>query len=280
MPLTIAKPQAQSVTRIDDKFPPRPLPRDDLATLIAAVPAPDFAAQLLAYVRRVADIANFGAFHVADMSRPEPVLSFWGGEMSGYWFNRNASTILSDEQLINSILTRIRAARDQGLTIERWRPDPGDPLHPIYARDGVIERVTVSSWTDRVGLQTFLLRGEKSGWFTEAEMERLQQVLPLVHELIGLRHRITGSMGLRLPPSGRASSLRERDTGPFGQLSRREAEICDFALQGVSVAGTALALEISENTVRTLRRRAFGKLGVNSATQVAALILWDSRSSR
>jgi len=261
---------------MDDRFPPRALPRDDLAALIASVPAPDFAARLLAYMRQAADIANFGAFHVADMSRPEPVLSFWGGEMSGYWFNRNASTILSDARLIDSILSRIPAAKRQGLTIERWRPEPGDPLHPIYARDGVIERVTVSSWTDRVGLQTFLLRGEKSGWFTEAEMERLHQVLPMVHELIGLRHRITGSMGLRLPPSGRASSLRERDSGPFGQLSPREAEICDFALQGVSVAGTALELEISENTVRTLRRRAFGKLGVNSATQVAALILGDS----
>jgi DNA-binding CsgD family transcriptional regulator len=261
---------------MDDKFPPRALPRDDLAALIASVPAPGFATRLLAHMRQAADIANFGAFHVADMSRPEPVLSFWGGEMSGYWFNRNASTILSDDRLIDSILTRIRAAKGQGLTIERWRPEPGDPLRPIYARDGVIERVTVSSWTDRVGLQTFLLRGERAGWFTDEEMERLQKVLPLVHELIGLRHRITGSMGLRPPPSGRATSLRERNAGPFGQLSRREAEICDFALQGVSVAGTALELEISENTVRTLRRRAFGKLGVNSATQVAALILGDS----
>ena len=260
---------------MSDKFPPRPLPRDDLAALAAAVPTPEFATRLLEHVRQAADIANFGTFHVADMSRPEPVLSFWGGEMSGYWFNRNASTILSDDRLIDSILTRIRAAKRQGLTIERWRPEPGDPLSTIYARDGVIERVTVSSWTNRVGLQTFLLRGEKSGWFTDDEMERLQQVLPLVHELIGLRHRITGSMGSRLPPSGRASSLRERSAGPFGQLSRREAEICDFALQGVSVAGTALELEISENTVRTLRRRAFGKLGVNSATQVAALILGD-----
>lgn len=275
-PLTSAKQCLQSVTRMDDRFPPRALPRDDLAALIASVPAPDFATRLLAHMRQAADIANFGAFHVADMSRPEPVLSFWGGEMSGYWFNRNASTILSDDRLIDSILTRIRAAKGQGLTIERWRPEPGDPLRPIYARDGVIERVTVSSWTDRVGLQTFLLRGERAGWFTDEEMEQLQQVLPLVHELIGLRHRITGSMGLRLPPSGRASSLRERNAGPFGQLSRREAEICDFALQGVSVAGTALELEISENTVRTLRRRAFGKLGVNSATQVAALILGDS----
>ncbi|UWQ91888.1 helix-turn-helix transcriptional regulator [Aliisedimentitalea scapharcae] len=261
---------------MDDNFPPRPLPRDDVAALVAAVPTPDFANRLLDYVRRAADIANIGTFHVADMSRPEPVLSFWGGDMSGYWFNRNANVILSDDRLIDSILDRIRASRDYGLTIERWRPDPSDPLSPIYARDGVIERVTTSSWTDRVGLQTFLLRGEKAGWITDTEMERLQRVLPLVHELIGLRHRITGSMGLRTPPTARVSALRDRDSGLFGHLTPREAEICDFALQGVTVAGTALELGISENTVRTLRRRAWAKLGVNSATQVAALILSEA----
>ncbi|MBE1285976.1 MAG: LuxR family transcriptional regulator [Rhodobacteraceae bacterium] len=263
---------------MNDEFPPRSLPRDDVADLAASVPTAEFPSRALAYVRQAADIANIGTFYVSDMSRPEPVLSFWEGEMSGYWFNRNASVILSNERLIESILNRIRAARGNGLIVERWRPAPDDPISPIYARDRVIERVTVSSWTGRVGLQTFLLRGETSGWITKAEMDRLIPILPLVHELIGLRHRITGTMGTRLPLTKRATSLREKNAGPFGKLSPREAEVCDLALQGVGVAGTALELGTSENTVRTLRRRAYGKLGVNSATQVAALILSETGS--
>lgn len=262
---------------MSDKFPPRPLPRDEIAALAAAVPLPGFADRLLAYVRRAADIANFGTFYVADMSRPEPVLSIWAGEMSTYWFNRNASTILANEQLTQSILDRIRAARGGGLVIERWRPEPDDPISPIYARDKAIERVTVSSCTERSGFQSFFLRGEKSGWLTDAEMDRLQEVLPLAHELIGLRHRIAGSTAFHHAAFDRASALRERDAGPFGQLSVREAQICDLALQGKSVAGTALELGISENTVRTLRRRAYGKLGVGSATQIATIILNESQ---
>lgn len=258
---------------MSDTFPPRPLPRDGVAELAAAVVRPDFARHLLGYIRTAAEIANFGTFYVPDMSRPAPVLSIWAGEMSGYWFNRNASTILKNERLMQSILQRIHAAEGGGLVIERWRPSPDDPISPIYARDQVIERVTVSSLNDRVGFQSFFLRGEKSGWLSSQDMQRLQQVLPLAHELIGLRHRIVGSAAIGQAASGRASALRERDAGLFGTLTPREAEVCDLGVQGLSVAGTALELGVSENTIRTLRRRAYGKLGVHSSTQIATLIL-------
>lgn len=271
--LTISQWLPQSVTRMSDTFPPRPLPRDDVAELAAAVARPDFASHLLNYIRSAADIANFGTFYVPDMTRPAPVLTIWAGEMSGYWFNRNAKVILQNDQLMQSILQRIRAAQGGELVIERWRPAPDDPVSPIYARDQVIERVTVSSYSERVGFQSFFLRGKKSGWLSDKDMERLQQVLPLAHELIGLRHRIAGMTALRPSGSRRVSTLREQETGAFGTLTPREAQVCDLAMRGMSVAGTALELEVSENTIRTLRRRAYGKLGVNSSTQIAALIL-------
>lgn len=258
---------------MSDIFPPRPLARDGIAALAASVLRPDFAEQTLAYIRRAADIANFGTFYVADMGKPAPVLTIWAGEMSGYWFNRNASTILANDLLMESILERIRAAEGGDLMIERWRPAPEDPISAIYARDRVIERVTVSSFQDRIGFQSFFLRGEDAGWFTDKEIQHLSEVLPLVHELIGLRHRIVGGTALTDQVSGRASLLRIQDAGAFGRLTPREAEICDLALVGRSVAATALDLGISENTVRTLRRRAYGKLGVTSAAQIASLIL-------
>ena len=53
----------------------------------------------------------------------------------------------------------------------------------------------------------------------------------------------------------------------------REAQVCDLIVKGISVAGSALELGVSENTIRTLRRRAYRKLGLTSATQVVALVL-------
>lgn len=265
---------------MNDVFPPRPLQRDALAGLAAAVSEPGFADQLMAHLREAAAVANMGAFYVADMARPAPVLSLWSGEMSGYWFNRNARRILSHDLLQADILARIRAAPPGGLALERWHPDPDDPRLPIYRRDGVIERLTVSSRSGRSGFLSFYLRGKEDGWFTPQDMERLSAVLPLAHELIGLRHRVTGSEAFHFAGQASASALRERDVGGFGTLSAREAEVCDHVIRGLSVAGTALELGVSENTVRTLRRRAYRKLDVNSATQIVALVLNDGGQRR
>ncbi|WP_353339471.1 helix-turn-helix transcriptional regulator [Pelagimonas sp. KU-00592-HH] len=260
---------------MSDTFPSRPLPRDATAALAAAVPSPAFSAALMQYVREAAEIANIGAFYVSDLRRPEPVLSIWAGDMSSYWFNRNARTILSHDSLKQDILRRIQSAPEQGLAIERWRPQPDDPRAPIYVRDEVIERITVSSRTDNTGFLSFYLRGKEHGWMDEEEVNRLSAILPLAHELIGLRHRIIGSEAFHFSSQQRVSALKERQVGQFARLSDREAEVCDMLVQGVSVAGTAVALGISDNSVRTLRKRAYVKLGVNSAMQIAALVLND-----
>ena len=254
---------------MSDVFKPFPLPRDPVAALVAALPTDGFGAALLAHIRTAAEIANFGAFLVPDLNDPRPVLSVWSGRMSDYWFNVNARRITSHDALRRDFVDRILWAPPGGLVIDRWYPPADDPRAPIYARDEVIERVSVASRAGRGGFVSFYLRGKQTGWLTAPEMDRLRQVLPLAHELIGLRHRLVGASGAT------ATGLRDRAVEPFTSLSPREAEVCDHAIRGISVAGTALELGISENSVRTLRKRAWRKLGVGSATALAALVLSD-----
>ena len=243
-----------------------PLPRDRLAVLVASVASDRFGPALLAHIRQAAEIANFGAFLVPDLRDPRPVLSVWSGQMSDYWFAVNARRITSHDALRRDFVDRIRRAPPGGLVIDRWHPPEDDPRAPIYARDRVIERVSVASRTGRGGFVSFYLRGDGAGWLTDAEMTALRATLPLAHELIGLRHRLVGAEGAT------ATGLRARAVAPFTRLSPREAEVCDHAARGVSVAGTALSLGVSENSVRTLRKRAWRKLGIGSATALAALV--------
>jgi len=261
----------KSVTRMSDK-PPTPLHRDRVATLAAAVPEASFGAALLDYIRDAAEIADFGVFYISDLNRPEPVLSVWSGRMSDYWFNRNARTIASFDSLRQDFSDRIRHAPPEALVIDRWHPPKNDPRARIYARDQVIERISVASRIGRGGLVSFYLRGVESGWLTDAELTRLKTVLPLAHELIGLRHRIVGG-GALLPPARTPSDLRTNNLGRFAELTPREAEVCDHAARGLSVSGTALELGISDNSVRTLRKRAYRRLGVASTAQLTALVL-------
>lgn len=246
---------------------PSPLPRDPVAALVAALPTEGFGAALLAHIRTAAEIANFGAFLVPDLGDPQPVLSVWSGRMSDYWFNVNARRITSHDTLRRDFVDRIRRAPPGGLVMDRWHPPADDPRAPIYARDKVIERVSVASRAGRGGVVSFYLRGAQAGWLTEDDLTRLRTVLPLAHDLIGLRHRLIGASG------STASGLRDRAVDPFTALSPREAEVCDHAARGVSVAGTAVTLGVSENSVRTLRKRAWRKLGIGSATQLTALVL-------
>ena len=244
-----------------------PLPRDPAAALLAAMPGEGFGAALLAHVRQAAEIADLGAFLVTDLSAPDPVLSLWSGRMSDYWFNRNARRIASHEALRRDFVERIRQAPPGALALERWAPPPDDPRAPIYARDGAEERVSVASRLGRGGVVSFYLRGAQAGPLTEAEMTRLRAALPLTHELIVARLRMVGVAGAT------AAMLRARGAPPFAALSAREAEACDHAVRGLTVAGTASAMQVSENSVRTFRKRAWAKLGVASAAELTARVL-------
>ena len=59
----------------------------------------------------------------------------------------------------------------------------------------------------------------------------------------------------------------------FVELTPREAEVCDLLLDGKSIAASALQLDISEATIRTLRQRAFRKLHVGSGRELMALFI-------
>jgi LuxR family transcriptional regulator, activator of tox operons len=65
-----------------------------------------------------------------------------------------------------------------------------------------------------------------------------------------------------------ADRLRELRAG----LPPREVDICDGILQGVSSEGIALKLNVSINTVRTYRKRAYARLNISSQNELMRLI--------
>lgn len=248
---------------------------DGVSALISSVPNENFGKTVLEFIAQSARIENFGAFYFSDLARPKPVLSVWSGRISDYWFQRNSKAILNETEIQNSMVRSIKTAPDDGVIIERWHPGQNDPRRPIFEQSNVLERIGVYSHSGNSGFQSFYLRGTNDDWITEDEFQRLRVCLPIVHGLIGLRHRSVGSENFQFTVGTSASSLRERDVSGFGKLSQREAEVCDAAIRGTTVAGTAIELAVSETTIRTLRQRAYRKLGVRSANALLALIVND-----
>ncbi|WP_270728879.1 helix-turn-helix transcriptional regulator [Shimia sp. Alg240-R146] len=244
-----------------------------LQRLIAIAPKVEFGSAALQFLSGIARIENFGAYHIADLSRPNPALSFWSGRITSYWFQRDAALILGSKDAQSRIISQIREARSDGVHIDRWHPKPGSKREEIYKRNGVLERVAVSSRDGRSGLRSFYLRSAADGLLDENEYEALCKVLPIVHGLIGLRHQIVGTARHGIDDGANATRLRDNNVGGFAGLTPRETEVCDLLLDGRSIAASALQLDVSEATIRTLRQRAYRKLKVGSARELMALFI-------
>lgn len=78
-----------------------------------------------------------------------------------------------------------------------------------------------------------------------------------------MRHRQIVASVRRLEPVGSA----------FAPLTRREKEVCAGILKGLTSDGIALALGVTRNTVMTLRRRAYARLGISSQAELVRLAL-------
>lgn len=248
-------------------------PHKGAAALAASVGKDNFRECLIKFVSSAARIDNFGAFYLSELGKVTPVLSVWGGSMSEYRFHRNIDWLLAHESFSEDVLRRIQEAPMDGAVLERWHQPPGDPFTRILEQSAVLERIAVSTKLGRGGLRSFYLRSRASGWLTDQEFDRLEEFLLIAHEMIGLRHQLAGSEAFKSKPAITVSKLRERNVMAFASLSRREAEVCDYIAKGVTAEGTAMELGIAQSSVRTLRRRAYRKLNVTSATELMALML-------
>lgn len=212
-------------TVLDVPMPPLPVPSivnlSDLEKLIAIAPKEEFGGAALQFLSGISRIENFGAYHIADLARPQPVLSFWSGRISDYWFRRDADLILGSKDTQSRIIAQIQDAPSDGAHVDRWHPKAGSRRDVIYKRNGVIERVAVSTRDERSGLRSFYLRSADDGWLGEEDYAALCEVLPIVHGLVGLRHQIVGTARHKIGDGANATRLRETNVRGFVSLTPR-----------------------------------------------------------
>ncbi len=248
-----------------------------IADLLRKIEAPDFGKEVLSFVSRAGPIRNFGAYFWTSVRNRKAVLSISCGTIGDYWLHRDGADFVANDDVFSELQATVEAAgEDPSSGIIRFSPPPSDARYPRYVRAGMIERLSVATRRGDHAIQSFFLRSTSDGRISDEELKGFRVLLPIAHEAITLRHRIVGSEAFQFRPGMSVSSLKERGNRLFEALSPREAATCDAILAGLSVAGTALQLQVSENTIRTLRRRAFRKLGVTSAQELMSLVLFDA----
>jgi DNA-binding CsgD family transcriptional regulator len=109
------------------------------------------------------------------------------------------------------------------------------------------------------------------GWILYANFHRLDASGAFPAET---RRRLAEAVPAIGAALARDRALRQgarRAADPLGGLTRREREVCRGILSGLSSEGIALSLGVSRNTVLTLRRRAYARLGVTSQAELFRL---------
>jgi len=156
------------------------------------------------------------------------------------------------------------------------RFDPQRNESPAYSafffeRTGLCDKLSVVS--NRGDSMAFcnLYRLASSSPFSRRDVQDAQALAPAL--MAAVWQHVDRSVPATLPimsPSLEADAAERR---ALRRLSPREMEVCRRLLAGSSNEGVALDLAISTHTVRTLRKRVYKKLQVNSLSDLYARYL-------
>lgn len=161
-------------------------------------------------------------------------------------------------------------------TVLRLKIEPSDIVVPAYRamleRAGVVERVSFIRRLGQSGWRCLtVVRRKTSGSLTQQELAWLGSAYRLLTPLID-RHRILVGEVVE-NRADRIVELEQRFAQRYPALTPREREVCARAAIGISVEGCALDLGIGASSVLTYRKRAYQRLGISSAYELARLVL-------
>lgn len=236
---------------------------DDLPSLVAGIGRPDFAETLHRCAERV-----FAADHLVV-----------------FLFDRagGASTYTT----VGKIQDRASLRLARKYTRENWYAH--DPMLDVIKSAGPHPLVVGGTprnapyadryrclFFDEVGIvdKVSILNRVRSGTVAYINLHR---VLPSRPYDAGARARLLEHGPLLAAALGRHLELALDDRAldargaAFSRLTEREREVCANILAGRTSEATALALGVSVNTVTTLRRRAYARLGISSQNELLRL---------
>lgn len=162
---------------------------------------------------------------------------------------------------------RGRRQRIRPLIVRQAASDIADPAYrrACYERGGIGERVTIHAPR---GATLFVngYRMAERGPASSIEMERLAQIAPSLLAAAATHDRVRAKQSNAETDEGETvQHLMERG------LSAREAEVSAGLIAGLTHGEIGARMAVSEATIITYRRRAYGKLAVNNRRALVRL---------
>lgn len=243
---------------------------DDIASVISAVGTPGFSSELLSFLHRATGAEHYTAFQLG-YAAPRRILSLSldGSDTAirqsalytsgGFW---------REDPVINEARSCLSSRETTLLCMDIEKLPSGAFRDVLYGRANIRERLMICGGPPDQKFGLSILRCAGKGCLTSGELRRISRVASIILSLIAKHNRITYQVG---GAATTLTSLAEIERSIASAFPRREAEVCARILYGISGAGIALDLGISEQTVMTYRKRAYDRLGIGSQRE---LLLW------
>lgn len=249
------------------------------ASIISAIGRPDFNVELLQAFRNILrfDSAVLIAFN-SNSDRPMCLAERGANPEFG-----KANDLYLDRyfQRCESI-DRLRKLRDSsGLAV--IRQTSGDIVNTEYRRDlydlpGISHDMIFLSQTGDVYLILEFFRNDPSEYFDDVDEERVREFWPIALACMNKNSRFL-SLPQNTPSDPRPKIESLTDLFLKHGISKRESEVCSHIALGYSTLAISLRMEISVNTVSTLRQRAYRKLGISCMNELYTLCMQSYSSS-
>ena len=248
----------------------------DLQKLTQLVDKPGFQDQVMTVLEHAGQVGDFVVYTFTEFDTPNPKLSIGAGDLGDYTVKRNVKELDGEQAYIDFMKYLVDLQKDNIGEVIRFKPDQNtDPaVKKIYERSKYIEKLYTIHFINDLAYYINYFRPAKFGPFSDHEIIKFNQLIPILDNLIILRHKVVGIDDHQLiVRQDLVKNLRTRNISPFDKLSKREVDICDCIVKGLSIEGTSLELGISESSVKTMQRRAYTKLNINSKSNLFAILL-------
>ena len=224
--------------------------------------------------RALNSIAPVDRFYVSERSDPFQPPHLIAHRLEGGLANRMGD-YLERYFLRDPIARAIQEAREDGTTV-MLRVCPEDIVETEYRQSfydeaEVVERLSfVQRLSDR-WLVLNIARRAPSRLFNDEELGGFANLSQLLLPVVA-RQAEMGPTAPRPHILG-VEEIEQRFAEQFPELSRRERQVCARTVVGMTSEASALCLGIGIGSVHTYRKRAFQRLEICSAFQLAHLVL-------
>ncbi|WP_027544954.1 LuxR C-terminal-related transcriptional regulator [Bradyrhizobium sp. WSM2254] len=237
----------------------------DVTPAVLAIGRPDFPEVLIETLRRQAavghcmvfSLSRAGAAHCLLDAGNIPIGADLGAAYAGQFHesdpNRDA---MFEGEGGASIMLPAFAPRMYGA---RYRK--------IFFQDsGIVDKCATAIWVDDTCFYVNFYRVAAQGRFSDAQRERLRAIAPAIGASVARHFQRSAT-----PDQSLAALFATRT--PLASLTPREREVCRRILEGFSSEAISQALGISVHSTLTYRKRAYGRLGISSQSELFAIVL-------